>query len=398
MIIPLDSRNKSVVVGAAIFILTIGWAYFLDQMRVTPDFLLLSIGSVQIFGMFLTVAFAGFVVLFTSTIGLITAYADKDDRTKVYLSTIIPSLLASAVCAILFSNFAQWYPLALFYFGSIPLMIESARLKRLELKNFAVFRSNYAGAQRGLQIIGIGILVTLAVTSFPQTATLYSGFESALFQGKVVQQLDVQEITADFLIATQKNTLNQVIESEAYEKLRTNTDPDVVSFVTLIDATFANVQTPSYRAQIVNQVITQQERLDTQALLSQIQSRVPGYSALRDYYWALASFLGSLVFFLAAMIVLQPLSAVFGSVIYTLLPDESASASTNSSYAPAPRDAGWGNSSNAPVPEQTTFTGWESPASISSEPAASEPTVPTYTHVDEAPVSSEQNPASGISQ
>lgn len=394
MIIPLDSRNKSIVVGAAIFILTIGWAYFLDQMRVTPDFLLLSIGSVQVFSIFLTVAFAGFVVLFTSTLGLITAYADKDDRTRVYLSTVIPSLLASAVSAILFSNFAQWYPLALFYFGSIPLMIESARLKRLELKNFAVFRSNYAGAQRGLQIIGIGVLVTLAVTSFPQTATLYSGFESALFQGKVVQQLDVQEITADFLIATQKNTLNQVIESDAYGKLRTNTDPDVIAFVELIDATFANVQTPAYRTQIVNQVVTQQERLDTQALLAQIQSRVPGYSALRDYYWALASFLGSLVFFLTAMIVLQPLSAVFGSVLYTILPDGTASANNYPTYTTsAASTGGWGTSSSEPAAEQPiTYTGWESPASISSEPAASEPVVPTYTHVDD-PASATVEPA-----
>lgn len=389
----LDSQQKSILVGAGIFILTIGWAFFLDQMKVTPDFLLTSIGNVRVLEMFFSVAFAGFVVLFTATLGLITGYADKDDRTRVYIATIIPSLLASAVSAIVFTNFAQWYPLALFYFGSIPLMIETSRLKRMELKNFPVVRSNYSGAKRGLQVIGIGVLVTLAVTALPQSSSLYSGFESSLFSGKVVQQLDVQKITADFLITTQKNTLTQVITSEAFQKLRSNTQPDVVSFVQLMDATLESVNSPAYREKIIQQVNTQQEKLDTQALLTQIQSRVPGYSALRDYYWALAAFLGSLVFFLVASFVLQPLSAIMGSVIYSILPDGRAASSVSPTISlPQPESGGWSTPETMPV----TSTGWEAPpaaeaASISSEPTA-QPEVPTYTHVDE-PAPTENPPA-----
>ncbi len=393
----LDSRNKATVVGVSIFILTLGWAFFLDQMKITPDFLLVSIGSVQILGIFLSATFAGFVVLFTATIGLITAFADKDDRTRVYISTIVPSLLASAVSAILFSNFAQWYPLALFYFGSIPLILETARLKRLELKNFAVVRSSYSSAKRGLQVLGVGILVTLAVTALPQSSALYSGFEESLFAGKVVQQLDVQKIAADFLINTQTNTLNQVIDAESFQKLRTLNDPDAQAFVALMDATLQNVKTPAYRERIIQQVATQQEGLDTHALLTQIQNRVPGYGALRDYYWALAAFLGSLVFFMVSMFVLQPLSAVFGSVIHTILSDgqtTSRPATTNST--PETSSGGWATPETTPQTANTlTFTGWEpsteSP-SISSEPNA-QPEVPTYTHVDEPATATEIPPA-----
>ena len=383
----LDSKNKAIAVGASIFILTLGWTFFLDQMKITPDFLLVSIGNIQVLGLFLSVSFAGFAILFSATMGLITAFADKDDRTRVYIATIIPSLLACAVAAILFSNFAQWYPLALFYFGCIPLILETARLKRLELKNFPVIRSSYSSAKRGLQVLGVGILVTLAVTALPQSSALYSGFEESLFAGKVVQQLDVQKIAADFLINTQRNTLTQIIAAESFQKLRTLNDPDAQTFVALVDATLANVQSAAYRERIIQQVVTQQENLDTQALLTQIQSRVPGYGALREYYWALAAFLGSLVFFLVSMFVLQPLSAVFGSVIYTVLPDGHAASRTPSSSSTLETSSGgWATPETTPsAPPAPAFTGWEAPAespSISSEPNV-EPAVPTYTHVDE---------------
>ncbi len=377
----LDSQQKSILVGVSLFVLTLGWAFFLDQMGITPDFLLTSIGNVRILELFFSVAFAGFAILFSTTLGLITAYADKDDRTRVYLASIIPSLLASAVSAIIFTNFAQWYPLALFYFGCIPLMIETSRLKRLELKNFAAIRSSYAGAQRGIQIIGIGVLVTLAVTALPQSSALYDTFESSLFAGKVVQQLDVQKITADFLITTQKNTLNQVVNADAFVQLRDNTDPEVQAFVQLMDATLQNVNSTEYRDKIIAQVNSQQEKLDTQALLSQIQNRVPGYSELREYYWALSAVIGGLIFFGVASFVIQPLSAVFGSVIYTALPDGHL---VRQAYSmPEPVSGGWSTPETTPAQPST---GWEAPpeeaASISSQPDT-QPAVPTYTHVDE---------------
>ncbi len=383
----MDPQNKAIAVGASIFILTLGWAFFLDQLRVTPDFLLASIGSVQVLGIFLSVSFAGFAILFAATLGLITAFSDKDDRTRVYIATIVPSLLASAVSAIIFANFAQWYPLALFYFGCIPLMLETARLKRLELKNFAVVRSSFSGAQRGLQVLGIGVLVTLAVTALPQSSQLYSGFEESLFAGKVVQQLDVEKITADFLISTQKNTLTQVSESESFIKLRTLNDTDAKAFVELVDATLANVQTAAYRESVIKQIATHQGNLDSQTLVAQIQNRVPGYGALRDYYWALAAFLGSLVFFLVAMLVLQPLSAVFGSVIYTFLPDGYATPASPILSASASSGGGWATPEVTPQSySEPAPSGWEAPAaeaaSISNEPDA-QPAVPTYTHVDE---------------
>ncbi|MEK6970847.1 MAG: hypothetical protein AABW68_04115 [archaeon] len=369
MSVELGSR-KTIIIGAAVFILTLVWAFFLDQLAITPDSLLFSVGDLQSIGLFATVNFALFALFFSATLALITASADKDDRARVYVSTIVPSILACAVGALLFGKFAQWYPLALFYFGAIPLMLETSRMKRLELKNFVAFRSSFSGAQRGLQILGIGILVTLAIVALPQSQGLYGQFENSLFQGKVIQQLDVQKITADFLITTQRSTLIQVTESEPFTKLRTKTDPEVMGFVSLMDTTLDTVNSQGYRDKVIQQVKDEQMNIDTSSILSQVEKSVPGYSTLKNYYWVVAALLGSILFFAMATFVLQPLSAVFGTLFYLYIPAETYEETIPSEPAPA------------------ETTGWSAP------PTDTMPPAPVYTHVEETPAKQANTPPS----
>jgi hypothetical protein len=376
MSVELGTR-KTFVIGTGVFILTLLWALFLDQLAITPDSLLSSVGNLQSIGFVLSVNFALFAIFFSATLALFTASSDKDDRARVYVATIVPSILACAISALLFGKFAQWYPLALFYFGAIPLMLETSRMKRLELKNFVVFRSSFSGAQRGLQIIGIGILVTLAIVALPQSNGLFSQFEGSLFQGKVIQQLDVQKITADFLITTQRNTLIQVTESESFTKLRSKTDSEVTGFVTLMDQTLDNVNSQAYRDAINQQVKDEQKTIDTSSILAQIEKTVPGYAALKQYYWAIAAFLGSLIFFMLATFVLQPLSAVFGTLLYMFIPAETYGEEDNTLSASNPPSDGTGWSAPAPAPE----------------PDATPP-APVYTHVEEVPKEPDNHPPS----
>ncbi|MEK6821388.1 MAG: hypothetical protein AABY11_03245, partial [archaeon] len=158
----IDATRKSLIIAGGVFLFTLAWTFFLNQLGLTPDTLLAGIADLDFIAFILSLPFVLFAVTFSLTLALISASADKDDRGRIYAATIIPSLLATAIGAFLFPSFAQWYPLALFYFGSIPLILETSRMKRLELKNFVFFRSSFAGAQRGLQVLSIGILVTLS--------------------------------------------------------------------------------------------------------------------------------------------------------------------------------------------------------------------------------------------
>lgn len=381
--------KKPLLVGGFLFLLTLGWTYFLEQLAITPQSLLEGVGHAEELGFILTFPFAAFVLLFAATIGLITAYSDKDERSRVYKAILLSILFATTLAAIAFNHFAQWYPLALFFFGSIPLMIETARLKRLELKNFVVPRSAFSGAQRGLQIMGIGVLVTLAITALPQNDTLYKNFEDSFFSGKVVQQVNVEKLTTDFLISTQRNTLTQVLNTDSFQKLRTSSSPDDLEFVALMDQTLANVNSTGYRDQVNAQVKDQQKQINPQALVEQLQQTIPGYTTLKTNYWAIAAFLASLVFFMVALFILQPLAALFGTGIYALIPMDGAGSSTGMPASSSNGKGLWSSfTAQSPRVAKDNVTGWaappvEHPTDISADAdAKTEPVVPEYAHED----------------
>lgn len=360
----MQLERKPVIIGIVLFIFTLVWAYFLSQTGVTPDILLHNIADVHALSGLISFPLIAMGVFLALTLGIITAYADKDERTRVYVATIVPTILATGLSALLFPVFASWYPIALFYFGAIPFMLETARIKRLELVNFATLRSSYSSAHRGLQIVGVGILVTLAIVAVPQSAALYGTFQESLFGGKVIQQLNIQKISADFLINTQKDTLTQVTESGAFTKLREKTDPDVQTYVTLLDQTVQNVSSQEYRDKINEQLKDQENQIDAATLSEQIQKSVPGYEGLKQNFWLLAAFVGTLLFFLLSIFVMQPLAAVFGTAAYTIIPRD-GTLETEAVSLPSPA------------------TSDETPPSPPQPPLPAGETIPAYTHVEE---------------
>ncbi|MEK6903009.1 MAG: hypothetical protein AABX02_05500 [archaeon] len=316
----MQFERKSVIVGVSLFLFTLAWGYFLGQTGVTPDSLLHAIADVRALSGLLSIPLAATGFFLALSLGIITAYADRDERTRVYVTTIVPTIVACGISALLFPTFAAWYPLALFFFGAIPFMLETARIKRLELVNFPIVRSSYSGAHRGLQIVGVGILVTLALVAAPQSAALYTTFQDSLFGGKVLQQLDIQKISGDFMITTQRDTLTQVTESAAFSKLRDKEDADVVSFVTLMDQTLVNVSSQEYKDKINQQIEDQANQIDPSTLASQIQKTVPGYEGLKQNFWLLAAFVGTLFFFLFSTFFIQPLAAILDRLRIRLFP------------------------------------------------------------------------------
>lgn len=366
----MQLERKPLIIGISIFLFTLAWGFFLNQTGVTPDILLHTIADVRALSGLLSLSLAGMGFFFALTFGIITAYADKDERTRVYVTTIVPTILACGLCALLFPVFASWYPLALFFFGAIPFMLETARIKRLELVNFATVRSSYSSAHRGFQIIGVGILVTLALVAVPQSFALYGTFQESLFGGKVLQQLDIQKISGDFMISTQRETLEQITESAAFTKLREKDDTDVVTFVTLMDQTVQNVSSQEYKDKINQQIEEQGKQLDSETLATQIQKNVPGYEGLRQNFWLLTAFVGTLAFFIFSIVFLQPLAAVFGSAANMIIPTDVIVTETE----PAP-----------PIPIETITP--ELPPNPPQPPLPPVETIPTYTHVEEiAPV------------
>jgi hypothetical protein len=376
------SNRKSIVVGAALFIFTLAWAFFLNEMGIIPDQLLTGIGQIGLLTKLLTTSFVGFAFFFSLTFGTIAAYSNKDERNKVYVTTIVSGLLAVIIGAVMFPKFSQWFPLAIFYFGAIPFMIEYSRIKKVELKNFVSLRSNYAASKRGMQIVGIGIFITLALFALPQQDLLYAGFEEALFSGQIISQLDIDEVSVDFLISTQQNILTQITALSSYQALTLKDDADAQAFTQTIEATKNTIGTSEYRDQVSAELKEQQDKLDTDAILSQVKKTIPGFGLIQDYYWMIASVVGSVLFFVMSSILLAPLGGILGTIVEKIIPENG--------FSTKPKEKITGGASG--------LTGWnkEGKPAQQSKPAGTGPALfgnaklttpivaktPTYEHKD----------------
>lgn len=369
--------RKSIIIGVSLFLFTLAWAYFLNELAIIPDQLLTGVGQIALLTKLITIPFVGFAFFLSLTLGIISAYSNKDERNKVYVTTIVPSLLAAIMGAILFQNYSQWYPLAIFYFGAIPFMIEYSRIKKIELQNFVSIRSNYSATKRGLQIIGVGVLVTLALFALPQQDLLYKGFEEALFSGEIISNLDVEEASVDFLISTQKNILTQITELKSYQALTQKDDTDAQSFTKTIEATLTAIDAPEYRKQAASELKEQQQKLDTTQILIQVEKTIPGFGLVRDYYWMIASIVGSLLFFILSTLLLAPLGGILGTIVEKIIPADTIG--TNQNGKPSERNK---KSEDTGATDPSVFYG-------DSKPATPIAQTPTYEHKEETPANTD---------
>lgn len=314
--------RKALVVGILIFVFTMAWGFFFSTLQLTPEALLSTTGSVGTLGKVLSLNFFAFALFFSLAIATIMVYANKDMKRTAIIISIAPTLLAFIILGLVFSTFASWFILGIFYLACIPLMVITSHVKQQEMKILPVLRANFSVSHRFMQILGLGVIVALAFTAFPQSTKLYVDFEQSLFSGDIIKSLDVESASADFLIKSQKDTLTLLTQSPEYLAIAAAGDPEDAQFVSLMQASIQKVDSPAYRAQVEDEVRDQKKSLKTDDVIAQLKTKLPQFQLLQQYYWLVASFLGAIIFFVAATFVIQPLTAVLGVAMDRFIPGE----------------------------------------------------------------------------
>jgi hypothetical protein len=322
MAIDIAISRKAAVVGILIFVFTMAWGFFFSTLELTPDALLSTTGSLGTVGKLLTINFFAFAIFFSLAIATIMVYANKDMKKTTIIISIIPSLLAFAILGVVFPNFMAWFLLGIFYLVCVPLVVITSHVKRQEMKILPVLRANFSVSHRFMQILGFGVIVALAFTALPQNAKLYNGFEQSLFSGDIIKSLDVESASADFLIKSQKDTLKRLTEAPEYLAIASTGTPEDLQFTSLMEASIQKVDSPAYRAQVEDEVRSQKRSLKTDDVIAQLKTKLPQFQLLQQYYWLMASFLGAIVFFVAATFVIQPLTALLGVAMDRFIPGE----------------------------------------------------------------------------
>ena len=322
MAIDIAISRKAAVVGILIFVFTMAWGFFFTTLELTPDALLSTTGSLGTVGKLLTINFFAFAIFFSLAIATIMVYANKDMKKAAIIISLVPTILAFAILGLIFSNFLAWFLLGIFYLACIPLMVITSHVKQQEMKILPVLRANFSVSHRFMQILGLGVIVALAFSAFPQNAKLYDGFEQSLFSGDIIKSLDVESASADFLIKSQKETLQRLTEAPEYVALAATGNPEDQQFTALMQASIQKVDSPAYRAQVEDEVRSQKRSLKTDDVIAQLKTKLPQFQLLQQYYWLMASFLGAIVFFVAATFVIQPLTALLGVAMDRFIPGE----------------------------------------------------------------------------
>lgn len=322
MAVDIAISRKALVVGILIFVFTMAWGFFFSTLELTPDVLLSTTGSLGALGKVLSLSFFAFAIFFSLTVATILVYANKDMKRTAILISIVPTLIAFAILGVALPTFASWFVLGIFYLACIPLMVITSHVKQQEMKILPVLRANFSVSHRFMQILGLGVIVALAFSAFPQNTKLYVGFEQSLFSGDIIKSLDVESASADFLIKSQKDTLTLLSQSPEYQALTTTQDPEDVQFTALMQASMQKVDSPAYRAQVEEEVRDQKRALKTDDVVAQLKTKLPQFQLLQQYYWLVASFLGAIIFFVAATFVIQPLIAILGIGMDRFIPGE----------------------------------------------------------------------------
>lgn len=319
--IPPISR-KAMVVGFLLFAFTMAWGFFFSTLELTPMNLLSTTGSLGAFNKIITLNFFVFALFFALCLATIATYANKDLKQVAILISLIPSVVAFAILALAFPIFAQWAPMAIFYLATIPVVVITAHVKQQEMKILPVLRSNFSVSHRTMQILGLGVIVTLAFYALPQQDKLYTQFEQSLFSGDLIKSLNVESASADFLIKSQKDTLQRLSDSTEYQAIFNSPDTQDQQFVQLMQTSLQRVDSPAYRSEVEEEVRTQKRSLKTDDVIAQLKTKLPQFQLLQQNYWIIASFLGAIIFFVAATFIIQPLTALLGVAMDKFIPGE----------------------------------------------------------------------------
>ena len=304
----------------------IPWAFFLGATTISVNDLFTF--KFQFFlEKLATINFALFLILFPLTIAAIAAFAKIMEKKSAMLFTAIGAAAGGLVSMIAFPILREFWLLGLFYIISVPLIVETAASKYAELRSFVSTRTFMAAAGRSTMMIGIALFVLSAVVVLPQQGEQVKRFEETFMEnifegissGKNQQQIAAG--TADILIDAQKQTLDAVIGTPQFQKLRDKTaDIDVQAFVLLAGNYRQYMDSGDYRKLVSDQLGKSTADISQKIdIVAMIKKQMPFIEMLERYLWAIQGFGLAAAFMLIGGIIFKPAAALYGLLFERML-------------------------------------------------------------------------------
>jgi hypothetical protein len=250
----LSVGKMPITAATSIFASTLLWAFFFGLTGIGANDLF-TFKLHIILGKALTTNMLLFLLTFSLPIALMAAFAKRMEKANLIIFSIFPSILALIIAMAVFQQLQSLWIIAVFYLVAVPLVIENASVKYLELKRRITARTMWSATGRAIALISIGLIALSALTIIPgheqyleRFEEFFMDFAHGITSGQ--NQETISSGAADIFIAAQVKTLDQVVEDPSFEKLRGKTDPDVIEFVATADIIADYFKSPEYAQEI----------------------------------------------------------------------------------------------------------------------------------------------------
>ena len=316
----LSFGKKQAVLSTIVIASTILWTYFFSLTGITVNDLFTFKFDIVLAKM-LTIEFAAALATMPLPIATITAFARRTYKENLMVVATASTAIAATIAMAAFPVLQGFWMPAIAYLISIPLLVETAYMKYSEAKTWVTTRTMLATMSKTITLLSIGLALLSITTILPQQEQYIDKFEGFIMDftqsmttGNTQQTISTE--AADMLVETQIATVNTIVGNQAYKKLEEKTDPDVMAFVALADASVTYIKSDAYKQEILEKLkdasSTVVRKIDIMDLIKQ---QFPMFGTIEQFLWLFQTLTIVGIFSLAASIICKPMAVIYGATM-----------------------------------------------------------------------------------
>jgi len=311
--------KKEIIAFALVFLATLLWATFFGLTGLSAnDFFTLKLHIVL--EKILTLNTLAFFVFLTLPIALIAVLAKRMEKISLIIAAETASLLALIIAFALFPQMQSLWATAILYLIAIPLAIEMATVQYNELTKWVALRVGLSAAGKTTMFVSIGLVLFCIITVLPEQGLYVQKFETFItdFAQGVTSGESNQSISsgmAGLVVQSQITIVDTLLQNAAFTKLRQKTDPDVIAFVAVSEATADGIKSPEYRQEITEKFSESSSgAIQEINIMELLKDQFPFIDIMEQFMWAIYAMAIAGIFSLAALIISKPMGALFAVI------------------------------------------------------------------------------------
>ncbi|MBS3058259.1 MAG: hypothetical protein J4478_02550 [Candidatus Diapherotrites archaeon] len=309
----MEEKAQTLVYSAIAFLSVLAASFFLNASGIQAVKLASLEGISSSLKQFLSLEFAGLLVSVAIAFAIANTACLRKSRNFAFKAVLPASAVALIVSLLAFGAGTEKIFLSVFFITALAMLIETASLRKQELKKFITFRASANASQKAVLIIAIGLFASTAFIVFSNQQEFTSKFEKAVIDIALKQAStgDLADSSAGLLIQTQKQSLQSVIQTPQFQKLEEKEDADVQAFVQLMLGLDSRLDSPEVKESLKAQVLENFENNKQLLTFDLVKKQVPMLQTVEDFYWLIAAITITSLFLFLGNVIITPLAVLF---------------------------------------------------------------------------------------